>query len=191
MTTTMIKESTTKIELGIENDEVERVKLHKCKSLNVSLDDINCNQISTTASTTAATTPIEQQPIEVNNNKKKMSNLKSTIDIVEDDEEHLVDDESDCLEHWKVSSNKCLGALKITTKEDENKSSVPVSKSLPHSIANSLDCLTNEAYEDDEDELIKNSEEVYYPPNIAPVTKNHDMAHHMTATGDKDFITKL
>lgn len=189
----MIDESATKVELDSERDEAERVKLHKCKSLNASLDDVNCNQINTTASTTAATTPTEQQqPIEVNNNKKKLNHIKSASDIVEDDEEHLVDDERDCLEHWKVGGSKCRGGLKMTIKDEEIKSSsVPVSKSLPHSIANSLDCLTNEAYEDDEDELIKNSGETYYPPNIAPVTKSHDTGHPITATGDKDFITKL
>lgn len=73
-----------------------------------------------------------------------------------------------------------------------NSSTGSRSKSLPQSVTNSMDCLTNEAYEDDED-LIDDAAEsaVVALSGLRKVLTASAISNSRTATHDKDFITKL
>lgn len=67
-------------------------------------------------------------------------------------------------------------------------SSSSKSKSLPQSVTNSMDCLTNEAYEDDEDLI---GGEGGNQRKITDRGRGGGLRMSSTATHDKDFITKL
>lgn len=113
---------------------------YKCKSLNVSLNDIDCSESNDGGWVD------EQVSIDISNNNKQYSNIGPEV---------------------------------TDTEQEDGRPNR--SKSLPQSKANSLDCLTNEAYEDDENLLPQS------PPS-SDEPKHFSSKH---STGDKDFITKL
>lgn len=178
-------------------------KMYKCKSLDVSLDDIDCNQHQSTPAESTQTVSTEQW---------LMSPITPTD---EPDSKKLIDDSIGLTSKF---TNDPLG-------DNDNgyiKHAQPLmpvhssrSKSLPHSMANSFDCLTNEAYEDDEELIISKNQsdeedevdndeldsqmvsakwvDLEHPKSYTNTSLKHSKttATSSLTCGDKDFITKL
>lgn len=163
-------------DLGFSDNKenLTNLKKYKCKSLDNSLNEINSKNDSP-----VATEWTEEATYESDNEKCKNS-VKLTADVPK---EHC-DWNQDQYEPDHENDDE-----RQTLHDEQRKTSQSRSKSLPHSIANSLDCLTNEAYEDDENLVTdfvakKSSDSVFGGAHQAKNTST-------MSTSDKDFITKL
>lgn len=227
--------------------EVCGLKKYKCKSLDVSLDELNTvvvtninnNNTYVTSTTTGpentgkpaqgghfdawpglqSSTVVTVDGKEYPTTLPRLGTTKGGVALGEsdDDEEtedlHQVGDEERRSLHRggrrKTSAGQAAASVVIPV--GASRSSAPSSassaslrsKSLPHSVANSLDCLTNEAYEDDEDLLgqaetetaaSKWSSKAVVPTGVTTIITTGGSSSSIAASGathDKDFITKL
>lgn len=229
------------------NPKTQQLKKYKCKSLDVSLDDLNANNLPKSEILVLGNIPKTSQIAEPwpGTNIPNLNN-SSTVELLavkeysttlprvkgqpetgeavtvsldseeedEEEEEELYDEEDEERRtlHTRGKRNKTesklnstvpsggvaprigsAGTVIITSSEiltlNSNSNSNSRSKSLPQSVTNSMDCLTNEAYEDDEDLI-----------NEGGSGSNNGLRKVLTAssamnaripTHDKDFITKL
>lgn len=206
-----------------------QLKMYKCKSLDVSLDDLNykiapkhyfpleSNDCGEWPATSKSNTDDSKEYSTTFPRFKSSSNYgsNSLIESDDDDDEfngHADDDDDEDIERRTLHKGRrkiSVGASpidqddhEIGVKTSDNNSSSR-SKSLPHSVANSLDCLTNEAYEDDEDLIVGNRLENRtnsIGPKIDWANENKRSIVTTTVTtiksgnsgtSDRDFITKL
>ncbi|XP_075589155.1 uncharacterized protein LOC124496793 [Dermatophagoides farinae] len=138
--------------------------------------------------------------IYVNNSNNNNNNNQTNIRIGKDEEENeiLIDDDDDNRtsnnndaddDDKRNGNNNNSDQIIVQNDSNDCKQSI----SLPQSVHNSLDCLTNEAYEDDENLMLDHNNHHHHQPTQNK-TSNHKKnlsSISIHSSDSRDFITKL
>ncbi|XP_027200332.2 uncharacterized protein LOC113794408 [Dermatophagoides pteronyssinus] len=123
-----------------------------------------------------------------NNNNNNNNNNQTNIQIGKNLEENVIlidaDDNETSNNNYEDKRNG-----NNNDRQNDNNDNCKQSISLPQSVHNSLDCLTNEAYEDDENLMLDHNKN-----NQSTKTSNHKKnpsTISIHSSDSRDFITKL
>ena len=123
-----------------------------------------------------------------NNNNNNNNNNQTNIQIGKNLEENVILIDAD---NNETSNNNYEDKRNGNNndRQNDNNDNCKQSISLPQSVHNSLDCLTNEAYEDDENLMLDHNKN-----NQSTKTSNHKKnpsTISIHSSDSRDFITKL